>query len=72
MTLARMYAQAVLCEQDLNERVDAAPCGVCHECVAMQGSGFAYVEKDARGDSEAMRTAMNANWTKCRVMFFTR
>lgn len=47
-TLAKMYAQALLCEGELGARIDAAPCGFCHECRAMAESSLAYVEKDAR------------------------
>ena len=49
-TLARLYAQALLCEQELDARIDAAPCQVCDECRAMQLSSLAFVENDARGD----------------------
>src|SRR5439155_23111737 len=48
-TLAKIYAQALLCEQELDARIDAAPCGLCDECRAMEKSSLAYVEKDARG-----------------------
>ena len=47
MTLAKLYAQALVCEREFAERVDAAPCGVCNECLAIWSSSFAYVEKDA-------------------------
>jgi DNA polymerase III delta prime subunit len=46
--LAKMYAQALVCERDFDARIQAAPCGVCDECRAMKNSSFAYVEKDAR------------------------
>jgi DNA polymerase III gamma/tau subunit len=48
-TLARMYAQALICEQALVARTDAAPCGQCDECRAMDTSSFAYVEKNVAG-----------------------
>lgn len=48
-TLARIYAQALLCEQELDERADGAPCGRCDECRALAKSSLAYVEKDMRG-----------------------
>jgi DNA polymerase III delta prime subunit len=48
-TLAKMYAQALVCVQDLDERIDAAPCGICDECRAMENSSLAFVEKDACG-----------------------
>ena len=51
-TLAKMYAKALLCEQELDVRIDATPCGVCDECRAMEISSLAYVEKDARGDHD--------------------
>ena len=51
-TLARMYAKALLCEQELDARIDAAPCNICDECRAMERSSLAYVEKDAGGDPE--------------------
>ena len=43
-----MYAKALLCEQELDTRIDAAPCNVCDECLAIERSSLAYVEKDAR------------------------
>ncbi|MEY9180579.1 hypothetical protein [Bradyrhizobium sp. USDA 313] len=49
-TLAKMYAQTLLCEQELDERIDGAPCGQCDECRALAKSSLAYVEKDIRGD----------------------
>lgn len=49
-TLAKMYAQALLCELELDERIDGAPCGQCDECRAAAKSSLAYVEKDIRGD----------------------
>jgi len=52
MTLARLYAQALVCERDLDERIDAGPCGVCDECLAMENSSLAYAEKDARGHGD--------------------
>ncbi|MGJ4899136.1 hypothetical protein ACQR2B_29185 [Bradyrhizobium oligotrophicum] len=51
-TLAKMYAQALLCEQELDARIDAAPCGQCDECRALERSSLAYVEIDVRGDDE--------------------
>lgn len=48
-TLARIYAQALLCEQELDTRIDGAPCGRCFECQAIQKSSLAYVEKNMRG-----------------------
>ncbi|MGJ5080213.1 hypothetical protein [Bradyrhizobium sp. HKCCYLS3013] len=48
-TLARIYAQALLCEQELDTRVDGAPCGHCLECTAIKKSSLAYVEKDMGG-----------------------
>jgi DNA polymerase III delta prime subunit len=51
-TLAKLYAKALLCEQELDVRIDAAPCGVCDECRAIEKSSFAYFEKDASGDHE--------------------
>jgi DNA polymerase III delta prime subunit len=53
-TIARFYAQALLCELGLDERVDAAPCGVCAECVALAESSFGYVEIDVPGSSEEL------------------
>jgi DNA polymerase III gamma/tau subunit len=53
MALAKLYAQALVCEQEFAERVDAAPCGVCNECLGIWTSSLAYVENDAgeRNDS---------------------
>lgn len=51
-TLARMYAQALLCEQELDTRIDGSPCGHCNECQALKKSSLAYVEKDVRGDDD--------------------
>lgn len=47
-TVARIYAKALVCERELDHRIDAAPCGTCHECRAIDRSSFAYVEVDAR------------------------
>ena len=49
-TLAKIYAQALVCEQELDGRIDGAPCGCCLECRALAKSSLAYVEKDIRGD----------------------
>lgn len=51
-TLAKIHAQALLCEQELDARIDAAPCGFCHECRAMEKSSLAYVEKGVRRDGD--------------------
>ncbi|MCK1389012.1 hypothetical protein [Bradyrhizobium sp. 21] len=53
-TLARMYAKALVCEQELTMRSDAAPCNICHECRAIDNSSLAFHEKDARtvGDND--------------------
>lgn len=54
-TLARMYAQALVCEARLE---DGSPCMRCAECLAIQrDSSFAYVEIDAavQGDDETIR-----------------
>src|SRR5437762_10010326 len=48
-TLAKLYAQALVCMRDLDDRSNAAPCGDCYECGAMLcGSSLAFVEVDAR------------------------
>ncbi|MCK1283919.1 hypothetical protein IVB41_08205 [Bradyrhizobium sp. 44] len=47
LTLAKLYAQALVCMEDINKRIDAAPCGVCDECMAIQQSSLACVEIDA-------------------------
>jgi DNA polymerase III delta prime subunit len=47
-TVARIYAKALICERELDTRIDAAPCGTCDECLAADRSSFAYVEVDAR------------------------
>lgn len=49
-TLAKIYAQALVCEEELDGRTDGAPCGCCLECRALAKSSLAYVEKDIRGD----------------------
>lgn len=50
-TLARMYAQALLCEQELVSRIDGTPCGRCDECRALKEErSWAWVEKDVRCD----------------------
>lgn len=52
LTVAKVYAQALLCEQELEPRIDAAPCGRCDECRAFEKSSLAYVEKDVRNDRD--------------------
>jgi DNA polymerase III gamma/tau subunit len=47
-TVARIYAKALICEHELDTRIDAAPCGACDECLAADRSSFALVEVDAR------------------------
>ncbi len=48
-TLAKIYAQALVCERELDGRIDGAPCGCCLECRALAKSSLAYVEKDMSG-----------------------
>jgi DNA polymerase III gamma/tau subunit len=50
MTLAKMFAQALVCEKHpgIGVRVDGNPCGVCDECRAILCSSLAYAETDAR------------------------
>ena len=47
-TLAKMYARALVCEQELEKRVDSAPCGVCYECLAIEKSSRDMPRRDAR------------------------
>jgi DNA polymerase III, delta subunit len=55
MTVARMYAQAILCEAKME---NASPCQECNECKGvLVRSSFSYVELDAAalGDEEHIR-----------------
>lgn len=55
MTVARMYAQAILCEAQTK---DASPCQDCDECKGvLNRSSFSYVELDAvaLGDEQRIR-----------------
>lgn len=57
MTIARMYAQAILCE---SRQEDGSPCQRCDECVAVTYRNrrrFSYIELDAQifGDEEHVR-----------------
>lgn len=55
-TLAKMYAQALLCERALGSRIDGAPCGHCDECRALKEErSWAWVEKDVLGDDDEDR-----------------
>lgn len=55
-SLARLYAQALVCEGTLH---DGSPCQQCIECQGIErGSSFAYAAIDAslQGDEETIRT----------------
>ena len=60
-SLARMYAQALLCEQELDSRIDGTPCGYCDECRALKEErSWGWVEKDVRGDDDDARALEKA------------
>jgi DNA polymerase III delta prime subunit len=50
MTLAKLYAQALVCVRAIDERPQSAPCGLCDACVAINNNSLAYVPIDARVD----------------------